>query len=108
MTGRGGAAKCQCPGMVAVVRKAERDKCWAAAGWPGGERSEIEVRMLEAFEPEKAKELVACLGRSPDHCAVVRQYPSYWGYTGTKTCKTSCKPERCGCADSACKPHGEN
>jgi hypothetical protein len=110
MTGRGGAARCQCPGMVAEVRKAESARCWDSAGQkpPGDDRSELELRMLELFAPEKARELVACLGRVPDHCQVVERPAGAWGYKGKKTCQTSCKPDRCGCADSACKPHGEN
>lgn len=110
MTGRGGAARCECPGMVAAVRKAESGKCWEASGQraPSDERSDVELRMLELFEPEKARELLACMGRVPDHCGVVERVPDAWGYKGKQTCKTSCKPDRCGCADSACKPHGEN
>jgi len=106
MTGRGGAARCQCPGMVARVRKGKRVACWESIGQkaPPDERAEIEVHMLEVFEPAKAKQLMQCFGDLPDHCEIVSRTPGWWGYKGKQTCQTSCKPERCGCGDSACKP----
>ena len=95
------SAQCRCLGMVNEVQTTRAAKCWKDAGFDNPEDIPDE---LELYAPEAVK---ACLAAVPDHCEVVRETPTWWGYKGPNTCRTSCKPERCGCADSACKAHGQ-
>ena len=102
------SARCGCLGMVGKVQSTHSESCWQQAGFPlpddPKKRAEIiEFTRLGAPSPE----IMTCLEKVPDHCEVVARGAYYWAYRGKNTCRTTCKPERCGCADSACKTHGE-
>jgi len=105
-------APCWCPGKVNIVQTLMAEACWAASGILIPE--EPEVRKLVMAFP--TAEILECLGEVPDHCEVIAgmynpRMPRLdklkeHGYTDAFRCATMCKPERCGCPDSACKPHG--
>lgn len=88
--------------MVSDVQHRLTRKCWTDAGaWLPEDAEAIE----ELIAPNK--EILACLGEVPTHCAVISAYQpqqAAWGIKDNK-CSTHCKPEKCGCSDEACKPH---
>ena len=98
------SAPCRCLGMVNDVKTARSEQCWEKAGFLIPRDAKGKPLMSMLFSP--TAEVMQCLGNVPDHCQVVARGPSYWSYGGKNICRTSCKPERCGCADEACKPHG--
>jgi len=59
--------------------------------------------------------VLECLGKVPDHCAVVAwPYPHIdrlkdqgFDVPSNLRCATRCLPQRCGCADEACASHSE-
>ena len=105
-------APCKCPGKVNIVQTSMAEACWVENGILIPE--DAELRTLIMSNP--SDEVLECLGKVPDHCEVVagRYIPNMprldrlreLGYTDAFKCMTACKPERCGCADSSCKPHG--
>lgn len=105
-------APCKCPGMVNLVQTTMAEACWVKNGILIPE--DPELRILVMSDPSDA--VLECLGEVPDHCEIVagRYIPNMprldrlkdLGYTDAFKCQTACKPERCGCADSACKAHG--
>ncbi len=106
-------APCKCPGMVNRIQIVMAEACWVNAGVLIPEDPEIR-KMVMAHPTE---EILECLGKVPDHCDIVAgSYPRTppldrlkdYGFDKTVyKCQTYCKPERCGCADSACRSHGE-
>lgn len=97
------SAPCHCLGMVAEVQKSQIDSCYKQAGFDLPEDPKIRG-MIIAIAPQ-SEGLKTCLGGVADHCWVVSQYAHVWNQPHKIQCRTACKPERCGCADSACKPH---
>ncbi len=107
----GTVAPCRCPGMVHNVQAVMIVDCWAVAGWLMPD----DPMLRELIISTPSAEVLECLGNVADHCSVVaNNFP--WtpeldrvrdlAYKSKNTCMTSCKPERCGCADEACKSHG--
>ncbi len=104
-------APCKCPGMVNRIQTVMSEACWVNAGVLIPEDPEIR-KMVMAYPTE---EILACLGSVPDHCNIIAgQYPPTppldrlkdYGFDKTVyKCQTYCKPERCGCGDSACRSH---
>ena len=100
------SAKCSCLGMVGDVQAAEAKACYQGAILPfvlGPNQS------VELGDP-----IMECLSKVPDHCEIVAYYadsarPEFLRWSSyhkfKNTCRTSCEPEKCGCADSACKSH---
>jgi hypothetical protein len=106
-TGKGGkSARCGCTGMVHQVHEVIALSCW---------KDEAGVDKPDEFLLDNPpKPVLTCMeARHKDHCQIVSLFPStIEEMYGVKvnprlTCRTSCKPERCGCADSACKMHGQ-
>ena len=105
-------APCKCPGMVNRVQTVLAEACWVNAGVIIPD--DPDVRKMVMAHP--SEEILACLGKVPDHCQIVAgSYPrtppldrlKNYGFDKTVyRCQTYCKPERCGCADSACREHG--
>jgi hypothetical protein len=107
---RGGknSARCGCLGMVSEVQSTRGERCWQQAGFPLPDDPKMRAEIIELMRiGAPSPEIMACLEKVPDHCEVVARGAYYWAYRGKNTCRTTCKPERCGCADSACKPHGQ-
>ena len=104
---RGGptSAACRCLGMVGDVQVAKTVACWEDAGVLIA-RDEQGEPMMMILLPDLTPEVMQCMEKVPDHCEIVAKQPWYWSYTGKNTCRTSCKPEKCGCADEGCKAHG--
>lgn len=105
-TGKGkAAAKCGCTGMVQEVHEAIALSCWREVGVTGRP-----PEILLNFPPPTVLE---CMEKNhADHCQIVAdawQFQSKYSINvdTKKQCRTSCKPERCGCADSACAAHGQ-
>ncbi len=106
-------APCMCPGKVNIVQTIMAEACWAASGILIPDEPEVR-KMVMAFP---TPEILECLGNVPDHCQIITgmYYPNMprldkmkeLGYKDSFKCMTVCRPERCGCPDSACKPHGE-
>lgn len=120
--GKNGTFSCSCPGMVQHVQAAMTRKVWEDEGYyvppPDAERVVLQMfKRLTRFPPAGMVDKLEAL--VPDHCKVVAETPGWWqmkGALGTvnpvtekpwEPCGTACKPSRCGCADSACKPHGD-
>lgn len=97
-------APCTCPGMVGHIQTEKAQDCWEKNGHL---QPPSDVPMTEELIPLDVR---ICLENVPDHCQVISKDAEYhWGYKEKKNyCKTSCKPERCGCADSGCKSHQES
>ena len=98
------SAPCRCLGMVGDVQAAKTAQCWEGAGVLIAR--DADGHPIETLLPDLTPEVSQCMAKVPDHCEVVAKAPPYWGYKGKNTCRTSCKPERCGCADEACRAHG--
>jgi len=100
------SAPCRCLGMVNTVQITRTVKCWEDGGFliARDNQGQPMESLLPDVPPEG--EIMQCLEKVPDHCQVVAKQPWYWKYKGKNICRTSCKPERCGCQDSACKAHG--
>lgn len=84
-TGEG--ATCKCLGMVSDVQAEATADCY------------------------KAADIKACLAAVPDHCQIVSYdapHEKHFGKNGERRCRTTCKPERCKCADTACKSHEDS
>jgi hypothetical protein len=106
-------APCMCPGKVNIVQTLMSEACWAVSGILIPEDPEVR-KLIMAFP---TAEILECLGEVPDHCEVIAgmynpRMPRLdklkeHGYKDEFRCMTMCKPERCGCPDSACKPHGD-
>ena len=94
-----GSVPCRCLGMVNDIQTIKASECWAKVGLDSSGDAPRELRL---FAPEHVKK---CLAAVPDHCRVVAMWPDFWGYTGDDLCRTSCKPQRCKCADSGCRSH---
>ncbi len=93
-------APCECLGMVAAVHDEAAESCWSnhpLAPVPTDMRSQ---------ETETA-EVRTCLEEMPTHCEVIGRYSiQLGGKTVPHLCRTRCKPQNCGCADSvACARH---
>ena len=100
------SVRCGCLGMVAQVQEAVIKRCWGMDDPPRN--------VPEALIP---REVLECLEReNQQHCQIVARYTSVnesmFGITVKRPdheCKTSCKPENCGCSDEGnqCAKHGE-
>ena len=90
-----GVAKCDCLGMTASVQEAHVRQCWGGA---------LPTDPLGPLPTQE--DLMQCLGEVPSHCEIVARPPQAWDYKGPFRCKTSCRPEKCGCGDEACRAHG--
>ena len=98
---------CSCLGMVNRVQTDASAQCWKDAGVPIPEEPALRQAIIRLLRPNPL--VMECLKRVPDHCEVIGAYPTRWGLemNHPDSCGTSCKPENCKCADSACKPHGD-
>jgi len=117
---RGGLAsvRCGCLGMVSEIQRTLALRCWQASGYPGPPN----FPGLEPVPPPK--EVLECMSKSPDHCTIIShgdpwgswnvpQPPEYKNRIKDRrwpknTCSTACRPERCGCRDSACASHSSS
>lgn len=99
------SVRCGCSGMVHQVQEAIVTKCWNLIGI---DKPDTE---LQRFPPPVVLE---CLKKEDKaHCQVVArstwQNENDYGITVKKPeheCKTTCRPEKCGCGDQACPMHG--
>jgi len=105
-------APCRCPGMVSRVQGSMTEDCWTNAGVMLPDNDPVLRDLLISFPTE---EILECLGKVPDHCAVIANYFPMTPKLDTirdqsrkdsYICMTYCLPQRCGCPDSACAKHG--
>lgn len=103
-TGQGqAAARCGCTGMVHEVHQAIVLHCWGKTGIKG----KPDPWLLD----HPPKEVLDCMeANHKDHCEIVADawhHQQKWGvkFDHKKQCRTACRPDRCGCADSGCRAH---
>lgn len=117
---RGGpqSVRCGCLGMVGEIQRTLAARCWRLAGFPG---PPPDIPGIPS--PLAPPEVLACLGLSPDHCTIISQGDPWTSWDVPQPeeyrnrikgrrwpqnrCSTACRPERCGCRDSACRAHGD-
>ncbi len=107
-----GIAKCSCLGMVGRIQIFETEICNS-----GANLGPLTLRSLESEPLDLETPLMQCLSEVPDHCEIIANYAALHTPQFSKwepihkfkyTCATVCKPERCGCADGACKSHSSS
>ncbi len=91
-------APCTCIGMVAEVQEHQVNQCFAKH-WSSPLPMPQDVRLREQY---RNPAIDACMvAEVEDHCTIVAR-----PHTHKDACRTSCKPERCGCHDGVCRAHG--
>jgi hypothetical protein len=114
---RGGpqSVRCGCLGMVSEIQRHKAKQCWIQAGFPGPP----DFPGLDSTPPPA--DVMDCLEAIPDHCTIISHGDPWTGWNVPQPpeyqnrikdrrwpqnqCSTACRPERCGCRDSACKAH---
>lgn len=104
-SGSATSVACSCLGMVNRVQTRAAAECWKDAGVLIPEDPILREAIIRLLRINPL--VMECLKKVPDHCEIIGSYPTRWGLEmkDKDGCGTSCRPENCKCADSACKPH---